>query len=156
MKATEEDKRRMKEWYQKNKERHLVYHRDQWKNNKEKLQKRQKKYYDSHSAELRAKASIKWKLPKGRFINYTSGAKNRGISFDLTFEEFMTFWQKPCWYCDDPIDTIGLDRIDSARGYSLSNVIPCCESHNKGKMDLDQEEFILGCNRVAKKHPRTI
>lgn len=154
MKATEKAKERMREWYRKNRDKHLAYHRKDWTLNKEKHLKRQKKYYKQNSSTLRAKASLYWQSPKGRFVNYISGAKERGLSFELTFEEFMLFWQQPCYYCNDPVKTIGLDRVDSSRGYVLTNVVACCETHNKGKSDLSQEEFIVACNKVARRHPR--
>ena len=89
---------------------------------------------------------------KGKFRSYKSNARVRNISFEITLEEFETFWQKPCWYADCSINTIGLDRIDNTKGYSLSNLIPCCETHNKMRMDLSQEAFLLECKRVAMKH----
>jgi len=50
---------------------------------------------------------------KGKYISYSNGAKQRGYDFSLTSEEFEVFWQKPCYYCGEDIETIGLDRIYS-------------------------------------------
>ena len=46
---------------------------------------------------------------KGRFCRYKGVAKIRNIPFNLTKEDFIRFWQKPCIYCGQKIDTIGLD-----------------------------------------------
>ena len=99
-----------------------------------------------------------WQLsPKGRYSKYRAGAKTRGISFILTFEEFMTFWKKPCYYCGDFIQTIGLDRLDSHGAYSLENVIPSCRDCNLMKMDRGHGPFLERCARIASLHqPQTV
>ena len=51
-------------------------------------------------------------LPEAKFQGYRNGARQRGVRWDLTREQFEMFWQKPCAYCGQPIATIGLDRID--------------------------------------------
>ena len=83
-----------------------------------------------------------WKQTlKGRFHTYLKGATSRGLDFKLNLEEFETFWQLPCYYCDSPIDTVGLDRINSQLGYEINNVRPCCTTCNKMKLDLTQDDF---------------
>ena len=90
------------------------------------------------------------KTPKGRWQAYINSAKNRGIDFSLSFDQFMTFWQKPCHYCNDPIATVGLDRRDGQQGYTLGNVVPCCRTCNTGKMSLNSAEYIAHCLKVVK------
>jgi hypothetical protein len=89
--------------------------------------------------------------PAHRFSTYINGAKVRNIDFDLSFEEFVSFWNKPCYYCDDPIIGIGLDRKDAKLGYSIGNVIPCCSGCNYMKKSKTEKEFIEMCIKVAKK-----
>lgn len=125
-------------------------------NNKEDMLQASAEYYAGHQKEKAAYAKAYGQTPRGKYNSYKNGAKSRSISFSLTFEEFATFWQKSCWYANCAINTIGLDRIDSTGPYSLSNVIPCCERHNKAKWILTQEEYILDCNKIAKKHPRNV
>ena len=91
--------------------------------------------------------------PKRIFSSYKSSAKTRkgsASSFELTFEQFMTFWQKPCHYCGDPIKTIGLDRTDNNRGYGLSNVVSCCRRCNFMKWSLDLNAFVNHCRKIAR------
>lgn len=59
-------------------------------------------------------------------------AKTRGLSFDLTFDEFKTLRKNPCHYCGGalPETTGGLDRIDNSIGYEHGNVLPCCKDCN--------------------------
>lgn len=79
---------------------------------------------------------------KGRYNTYKSGAKYRGHLFDLSVEEFSTFWQKDCSYCGSAITTIGLDRIDSSVGYQIDNLISCCSVCNRMKLDHNEQEWL--------------
>lgn len=90
--------------------------------------------------------------PKGKFYIYLNSARYRGHEFCLTFEEFMLFWKKPCYYCDAEISLIGLDRVDNSRGYAIGNVVSCCKVCNVAKARLSQDEFFRWCGRVALKH----
>lgn len=79
--------------------------------------------------------------PQGRFTQYRYGAEKRNISFDLTLDEFMQFWNKDCSYCGDKISTIGIDRIDSTKGYTSLNITSCCFECNEVKWDRTQKEM---------------
>ena len=89
------------------------------------------------------------KSPRGKYNYYKEEAKKRKIQWNLTFKEFMKFWQKPCYYCGEKIETIGLDRIDSRKGYSLENLVPCCRKCNSFKGRKKQEFFITQCIKIA-------
>jgi hypothetical protein len=115
--------------------------RKNYENNKPKYQKWGVEYYQ--------KTKGKHKTPEGRFIDYTRSAKQRGIVFVLTVEEFMSYWRKPCSYCGDTIETIGLDRLDSNIGYTTSNVVPCCHNCNIGKRKMSPGEYIDHCRKVV-------
>jgi hypothetical protein len=91
--------------------------------------------------------------PTTRFKNYKNNAKRRCYSFDLSFDEFMKFWQQPCWYCGNEIKTIGIDRIDSKIGYIHGNIISCCISCNWAKNTMTLKEFLVLSNRIAALHP---
>jgi hypothetical protein len=84
-----------------------------------------------------------------RFKEYDLGAKSRGLTFDLTLEQFETFWNKPCSYCGSAILTIGLDRIDNKVGYILDNLVSCCWPCNRLKGGFNRDEFIEQCSKVA-------
>ena len=71
--------------------------------------------------------------------------------FDLTFNQFMNFWQKDCFYCGNKIETIGLDRIDNKIGYIKENIISCCWICNKMKNQLSANEFINKCKVIGNK-----
>lgn len=65
----------------------------------------------------------------------------------------MSFWQKPCTYCGGEIETVGLDRVDNARGYERDNLAACCSMCNQIKGTSTVEDFLALCRRVAEKHP---
>ncbi len=91
--------------------------------------------------------------PKNKYTVYERNAKLKRVFFDLTFDEFMTFWQKPCYYCGAKIESIGLDRMDNDLGYTTDNIVPCCTTCNYLKKNLfDSDGFIDHCSKIAKKH----
>ena len=89
--------------------------------------------------------------PGHRFSTYISGAKVRKIEFNLSYDEFIGFWEKPCFYCGTGIDGIGLDRKDPKLGYNIGNVVPCCGQCNRAKTIQTTDQFISMCLKVAKK-----
>lgn len=70
------------------------------------------------------------KTPNSKYIEYKKGAKKRNKKFSLTKSEFLLFWKKPCYYCNEEIKTIGLDRVDNKKGYLLNNIVSCCKICN--------------------------
>ena len=102
-----------------------------------------------------------------RMQGYKNGAKKRGFCWELTYEQFVNVSTKPCFYCgaepkkwdcmtnspslkkDSPnvnpddytIFFTGVDRIDSKKGYTIDNVVPCCTFCNRAKSDHSIEEF---------------
>ena len=83
---------------------------------------------------------------KRTYNSYAANAKNRGLEFLLTKEEFLFLTQQNCYYCGKPPSNHGktslsqkkigayfyngLDRINNKMGYTLSNVLPCCARDN--------------------------
>ena len=47
----------------------------------------------------------------------------------------------------------GLDRVDNEKGYSIDNVVTCCEQCNVAKSTQTYEDFIQQANDIAKRHP---
>lgn len=105
--------------------------------NKEKIREKERKWETQYS-----------QRPIGRFLKYKKGAKRRKIEWNLTKEQFMIFWQKPCYYCGELIKTIGLDRLNNLRGYKFGNVVSCCSRCNYAKRKMSPDEFIGMCRKV--------
>jgi hypothetical protein len=86
----------------------------------------------------------------GKLCRYKTDAKRRGLSFDLTKDEFSSFWQVPCTYCGSEVATIGIDRIDSSIGYSIDNCVSCCTMCNYMKLDYSMDEWLDKMKQILK------
>ena len=99
---------------------------------------------------------------------YQTAAKKRNIPFELSFEEFNNLVSKDCVYCgkepeiptckrylkskpfttDPDAKFNGIDRIDSSKGYTIDNCVPCCEMCNKMKLDHSKEFFLKHVTKI--------
>ncbi len=110
---------------------------------------------------------------QGLLINnniYSSGNYAEWIKYNydniiaLTQEQFKKLIQSNCDYCKrqpsnkkklkrktlDYIVYNGVDRVDSSRGYTLDNCVPCCYKCNIAKSDMTRAEFFEWILEVAK------
>lgn len=109
---------------------------------------------------LKAKGPVYAASRKSKFqvpeysLNYKyhwlkSTAKRRDLAVEFSKEEFIRLIKDaPCYYCKAPITMkfgSGLDRLDSALNYTLSNAVPCCPSCNriKGEHHSPEETHIM-------------
>jgi hypothetical protein len=102
------------------------------------------------------------KLPNGEkpfndlWSAYRRSARIRQIDFSLNKDEFRVLVVCNCYYCNRPPQSKyqnkrfaddyfiynGIDRIDSAMGYSVENCVTCCADCNYAKGSLSQENFL--------------
>ncbi len=130
-----EDSRKRESKYNETRKKYRNEHKEDYRDNK-------KKYYQENREKV-LESNKQWSQTfNGRLFSYKRGAEQRGIDWLLTENEFESFWKKPCSYCGDDIETIGIDRIDSSRGYELKNCKPCCSDCNRMKMDLSEKDFL--------------
>jgi hypothetical protein len=96
------------------------------------------------------------------FADYVHGAKRRGVSFELTFDEVSRLIVADCYYCGNPPQSIykrynhnfsynGIDRVDNDKGYTTDNVVTCCKECNRAKSVMSQQDYIDLCKRVAQR-----
>ena len=92
------------------------------------------------------------------YDSYKRRSKIKNFEFDFTKEEFKEITQESCFYCGrEPfqkapptLNTIchgyyiynGIDRIDSSKGYTKENSVPCCGQCNISKNNYTEQEFI--------------
>jgi len=88
-------------------------------------------------------------LPRNKLWGYKQGAKSRNLEWTLTENQFMALWQVPCHYCGEPIDTIGLDRLDNTKGYTPDNVGTCCFTCNRMKGNMTSDEWLSHIRKVV-------
>tara|TARA_R110000824_G_scaffold150772_2_gene321499 strand:+ start:382 stop:873 length:492 start_codon:yes stop_codon:yes gene_type:complete len=78
--------------------------------------------------------------PKGRFRGYKRRAVQKGYDFEFTFETFEPFILSNCYHCGGT--GYGIDRLDSSKGYIVSNCVPCCSECNYSKRHLEEEDWV--------------
>ncbi len=105
-------------------------------------------YYKKNKEKILAENKVWTQTFKGRLFSYMRNAEQRGVKWLLTEEDFKSFWKKSCSYCGDEIETIGIDRIDSAGDYELVNCKPCCSDCNRMKMELSEENFLKMIKKI--------
>lgn len=90
------------------------------------------------------------RTPRGQYTNARAIAKRRNLSFDITRSQYADLRSEPCRYCggDLPPTGVGLDRLDNASGYLLSNVVPSCGLCNHVRSDHFTHEEMLTLGRV--------
>lgn len=86
--------------------------------------------------------------PLIHFREYADGAAKKNVEFNITLEEFTEVVTKPCYYCKkyNETEVLGIDRIDSFKGYVKGNILPACEICNNMKKQLTMKEF---ANHIA-------
>ncbi len=91
------------------------------------------------------------KTPETLFKTLKHNAKSKGREFTISLELFEEMMNKPCHYCGTmDINTAGLDRVDSDKGYILGNIVRACRICNVAKGQLTPQEFIQHCKNVVK------
>jgi 5-methylcytosine-specific restriction endonuclease McrA len=105
------------------------------------------------------------------FRMYKNRAKKKNMVFSIPLEDFKKLIAKDCFYCgskpsihyayhrtryttgigtDEFVFGNGLDRINSRKGYSLSNCVPCCVICNRAKQNMSIEDFKKHILRICK------
>ena len=95
------------------------------------------------------------------YCYYRSGAKSRNLEWDLTEEQFANLINKNCYYCGevpskrqsvsykDNYELVnGIDRIDSTKGYTIDNCVPCCSKCNSMKSNLKKDDFLQHISKI--------
>ena len=102
------------------------------------------------------------------FAGYIKTAKDRKLAWNLTRSEFKFLTSQDCHYCGIEPSQIrkahkssfgtytynGIDRVDSAAGYSRWNVVPACRTCNMNKNITGEKEFLQWVGRIASHQSR--
>jgi hypothetical protein len=89
------------------------------------------------------------------FLSYKARARNKKIDFELDKESFRNIIIQKCVYChqfgknyrikrscNGTFVSNGIDRIDSSKGYTKDNIVPCCKRCNQMKNNLSLKDFL--------------
>lgn len=102
---------------------------------------------------------------------YRRNALKRGLSWNLSLEQFLAIIRQPCTYCGDlpmypehharrrqvtgtkryraVFAHHGVDRSDSSLGYSSENSVPSCKKCNLAKGKMNRSEFLLWIKKIS-------
>lgn len=112
--------------------------------NSKKVKSRYEKIHGLSGIEYEQDKRIRYRL-----LSLKKGAYSRGFNFDLSDEEAKKLLSRECYYCGNN-DYIGLDRIDSTKGYTLGNTVSCCKYCNLMKNNLQYDLFLTQINKIFK------
>jgi hypothetical protein len=90
-------------------------------------------------------------------------SSQRNIKFELTIEQFANICKEKCYYCgeydsrvhhkvsgDIVVEVVGVDRIDSNKGYTKDNIQWVHKRVQQMKWNISQDQFIEWCKIIAK------
>ena len=103
---------------------------------------------------------------------YKGNAKQRGLTWGLTDEEFFRLIVLPCFYCGQPPSAVqklprrirnetrrnyydsgfassGVDRVDNSLPYTPQNSVPACAQCNRAKNDMPYGEWLAWLARIT-------
>ncbi len=91
----------------------------------------------------------RYRRGRGRFDYVKRQVVAKGVSWQLSRAEFAELVMRPCHYCrlaNDVEAGRGLDRLDNTKGYTPSNVVPCCSLCNmtRGARFTPREMVLIG------------
>lgn len=83
--------------------------------------------------------------------DYKIRAQKKNLEFQLTKEEFNNLLKQDCYICGvkSEDNSIGIDRIDNDKGYTLDNCRPCCSICNYMKRDEPLDVFLEQVKKIA-------
>lgn len=90
----------------------------------------------------------KYRKPPNKFRNYYRRAISTNKEITISEDVFNEMLKHPCMYCGEKV--IGLDRIDSKKGYTFMNCQPCCQHCNRVKWTYSDERFRNTLFNIAK------
>lgn len=108
------------------------YHREYRKKNKEKILLKEAKYREEHREEIVERRKRLRQTPKYKYIDQKQASKQRGISWDLTFEEWWGIWQESGHWEERGVCGYIMGRINDEGSYSIDNVEIITHAQNRG------------------------
>jgi len=101
------------------------------------------------------------KVEKSLLKQYQKQATERGLSWELSSDQFHNLLRGNCHYCNLVPSNLekrknfefrysGVDRVDSSDDYVVENVVSCCKLCQRMKMALPVDQFLEQVKRIFK------
>jgi len=133
--------------YNKDKIKEIKSNYAQTERAKEKNRIRNKRHYDNNQEQQKKRIRNLASTPSRQYTYLKRRAKISNIPFELTLQDVIDIRSSgACLYCNESLSPTApnLDRLDSYKGYTKENCVPCCLRCNTIKRDLlHPEELIL-------------
>lgn len=119
--------------------------------------------HNKQTGQIRTKRTSKESAEHYLLIRFRKDAKERKIIWNLSPKRAIQLIYDNCVYCgvepglkcfplkhyglsqtktlEATLTRNGIDRIDSSKGYEEGNVVTCCETCNKAKLEMSVEDF---------------
>lgn len=112
-------------------------------------------------AKYRSKTPPGQSAKKGLLHDYVAAARNRGLVWGLSVDQFYALTKGDCHYCGQPPSRVrkpsgngeyvfnGVDRVVNTEGYLPENTVSCCDTCNHAKKNMSKHDFLAWVLRVA-------
>jgi hypothetical protein len=143
--------KRSHKYYWDNKEKILNRKKKAYYANRDKFLKIHAEYRKNHKEDIKqAKKTFRY-----RYVNFKGAYNKRGTKrfFSMSFKIYEKLLEKGCSYCGRSLKHetgIGLDRLNNNKGYTKSNVVPCCGICNQAKSDVFTYKEMKKIGKVIK------
>ena len=87
--------------------------------------------------------------PEQTFKRYQRQARERGLRFELTLDQFRAIVSKSCHYCNRYDQPRGIDRKKNFDPYTVANSIACCGRCNRWKSNESEDVFLGHAQRIV-------
>lgn len=136
-------------WYARNKEKRAALNKEYKMKNKERLAAARRRLDAAKKAGTWERRQKGGDYARRRLYVYKQNAKDDGRTWALSDEEAVALIIGVCNYCGAPANaTNGIDRVDSAGGYTPDNVISACWTCNRMKGVMKMCDFITHIKKI--------
>jgi len=112
------------------------------------IEKNKRKYQENKES-IRKRLKIYYWTLTSQYHEYKKRAKKRNIDFLISKEDCEKYFNTNCYYCNEIISGLGIDRIDNEKGYVLDNIVPCCSKCNFMKHVQNKNNFLKRIKQIS-------
>lgn len=105
--------------------------------------------YHSHCKQCRKARNAEFEAsPKRRWNRFLNDTSRRGIEVKISFDQFKLHHLDNCYYCNQKLKQIRIDRIDSSKPYEVGNIVSACAECNYMKNSMNINNFLEKVEKI--------